>query len=332
MFRRTRPALTLLTALVVGAAATGCGGDDGGDDGTAGISVGYIADYNGGALLAIADEQGLWEKAGLDPDYKTFTNGPLTIQALGAGDLDFGYIGSGAMWIPATGKAELLAINSVSLADRLIAQPGIDSVEDLKGKKVGVPEGTSGDLLLRMALEEAGMTKDDVDVVPMDPTTAVSAFSSNQIDAAGLWYPLVDTIKKQVPDFVELAGNEDFFPERTFPSAFVAQEGLAEKDPKLAKAFISVIKQANDYRHANPEKTVQLAAEFLEAEPEDVAAQADVAKLYTTDELVAATKDGTIDGWLSGLQELFIDVGTMDEVADPGTFYSSKAYIEAAGE
>ena len=36
----------------------------------------------------------------------------------------------------------------------------------------------------------------------MDPATVVSAFSSGQVDAAGIWYPLIDTIKAQVPDLV----------------------------------------------------------------------------------------------------------------------------------
>lgn len=64
------------------------------------VKFGYIGDFNGASLLAIADAKGLWEKHGLEADTKVFTNGPLQIQALGTGDLDFGYIGPGAMWLP----------------------------------------------------------------------------------------------------------------------------------------------------------------------------------------------------------------------------------------
>ncbi|MDO5729955.1 MAG: ABC transporter substrate-binding protein [Actinomycetaceae bacterium] len=88
---------------------------------------------------------------------------------------------------------------------------------DLKGKKVGVPEGTSGDTILTLALEKNGMTVDDIDRVPMDPATVVPAFSAGQIDAAGIWYPLVDTIKEQVPDLVELAQDSDFEDTMAFP-------------------------------------------------------------------------------------------------------------------
>ena len=75
------------------------------------ITYGYIPDFNGTSLLAIANDQKLWEKHGLKANLQTFTNGPLQIQAIGTGDLDFGYIGPGAMWLPASGKATGLVMS-----------------------------------------------------------------------------------------------------------------------------------------------------------------------------------------------------------------------------
>ena len=107
-------------ATAVGAAValllTACTSADPDDGGTApeaeseyddviDVNFGYIADFNGTSLLAIAEDQGLWEKYGLDVTATSFTNGPLQIQALGTGDLDFGYIGPGAFWLPASGQA-----------------------------------------------------------------------------------------------------------------------------------------------------------------------------------------------------------------------------------
>lgn len=149
------------------------------------VKFGYIPDFNGASLVAIADDQGLWEKHGLNAELLSFTNGPLQIQALGTGDLDYGYIGPGAMWLPASGQATVIAINAVGKADRVIAQPGITSIQDLKGKKVAIPEGTSGDMIVQIALKEAGMSMDDIEKVAMDASTVVSAFASGQVDAAG---------------------------------------------------------------------------------------------------------------------------------------------------
>jgi NitT/TauT family transport system substrate-binding protein len=104
--------------------------------------VGYIADFHGASITAVANRLDLWKKHGLTPDIKSFTNGPIQIQALGAGDLDFGYIGPGALWLPISGRAKLISMNVVGYSDRVIAQPGIKSVRELRGKTVAVPEGT----------------------------------------------------------------------------------------------------------------------------------------------------------------------------------------------
>lgn len=166
------------TLLALGAALSAvtllaaCGGGSssasGSEGGTTKVTFGYIGDFNGSSLLAVADQEGLWKKHHLDVSTKVFTNGPLQIQALGTGDLDFGYIGPGAMWLPASGKAKVVALNTLGNADRVIAQAGITSLADLKGKKIGVPAGTSGDMILTLGLESVGLTKKDVSIVPMD--------------------------------------------------------------------------------------------------------------------------------------------------------------------
>src|SRR5699024_3767971 len=200
-----------LAALPALGALASCGSSNSGDSGdTTTITFGYTPDFNGASLLAVDEANGLWEKEGLKAEPQSFTNGPLQVQALGTGDLDFGYIGPGAMWLPASGKASVLTVSGVGQADRVIAQAGISSIEDLAGKKVAIPEGTSGDMIVQLALKEAGMSIEDVEKVAMDPATVVSAFSSGQVDAAGIWYPMIDNIKAQVPDLVELAQNSDF--------------------------------------------------------------------------------------------------------------------------
>lgn len=293
------------------------------------IKVGYIADYNGAALMAVADHEGYWAKAGLKPKYLPFTNGPLAIQALGTNNVDVAYIGSGALWLPASGKAEIWSVNSISNADRIIAQPGISSLADLKGKKVAVPTGTSGDQLFGLALDKEGLKREDFDITAMEPPAIVAAFASGQIDGAALWYPLIDSAKKGKPDLVELYSNEDFVDTLTFPSTFVAAAGRGAKDKDLATAFISVIKGANDYRHSNQDDTIALTAKFLKLKEEDMKSQASVAKLFTSKELEELSSKGTIDTWLNGLQENFKAADKIPAVVDPKTFYNSELYVSA---
>ncbi|MFC8096778.1 aliphatic sulfonate ABC transporter substrate-binding protein [Streptomyces sp. NPDC057301] len=330
--RLSRRALTLTAAagLLLPLALTGCGSqaDDSGAGGTQKVRFGYLADFNGTSLLAIADKQDLWKKAGLSPEIKVFTNGPVQIQALGAGDLDFGYIGPGAMWLPASGRAKIVSINTLGYADRVIAQAGIDTMADLKGKKVGVPEGTSGEMILDLALEDAGMSPKDVEKVPMDPSTVVSAFSSGQIDAAGIWYPLIDTIKQRKPDLVELATTRDM-PENVFPTAFVS--GTDTKSD-LTKKVVKVLQEANDWRAAHPQEAVQVTAAMLKIDVAKVEADASNVETLTTDELVARTEDGSVKEWLTGLNEFFTKNGKLPKAPDPDTYYSGDLYTQVAAQ
>lgn len=153
------------------------------------VKFGYVADFNGSYALAVADKLDLWSKYGVRVEPRVFTNGPLQIQAIKTGDLDTGSIGPGALWMPASGQAKVISINGVGLADRVVALPGrgIASMADLKGKKIGVPQGTSGDMILQMALKKAGMTSQDVQIVNMDPSTV-----DRRIGHVG-WPPLFGT-------------------------------------------------------------------------------------------------------------------------------------------
>lgn len=294
------------------------------------VNFGYIGDFNGTSLLAVAEDQGIWAKHGLAVNPVVFTNGPLQIQAMGTGDLDFGYIGPGAVWLPASGKATMVMINSLGQADRVIAQPGITKIEDLKGKNVAVPEGTSGDMILTLALEEAGMTKSDVTVIPMDPAAVVTAFGSGQVDAAGLWYPAIGTLKKQVPDLVELAQNSDFEDQMAFPSSFVAGPDVIEKNPEMAERVVAALKEANQWRYDNTDETIELVAKFLALDVETVKADAANVKLMSTEELETLSTDGTAETWLAAMNDYFTDSGKLDATAlEPSAYYDSALFTGA---
>jgi NitT/TauT family transport system substrate-binding protein len=320
--------LTAVAAVGVVAAMmlSACGGDSDGEK----VTFGYIGDYNGTSLLAIAEDQDLWEKHGLEVDAKVFTNGPLQIQALGTGDLDFGYIGPGAFWMPASGQAKIVAINTLGNADRVIAQAGITSIEQLEGKTVAVPEGTSGDMILTLALEKAGMTKDDVKVVNMDPSTIVSAFSSKQVDAAGFWYPAIETIKDQVPDLSELAKNSDFESQMTFPTAFVAGNEVVSDDEEKTEKTIAVLREAMEWRTAHMEESIELTAEMLNVPVEQVEADAANVKVLSVDQVDQMTKDGTINEWLTAMTDYFVDAGQLDSSVDPKSYYTGDLFTGAA--
>ncbi|HEV6955550.1 MAG TPA: aliphatic sulfonate ABC transporter substrate-binding protein [Promicromonospora sp.] len=336
MSRATRTtALAGVAVLALSLAAcssdSGSGGDAPAPDELTPVSVGYIADFNGASLVAIADEQGLFAEHGLDVELAEFTNGPLQVQALGTADLDFGYLGPGALWLPATGQAQVVAINATGNADRVLAHPdsGVTSLEDLAGKKIAIAEGTSGDMIVSMALKSVGLTTDDVELVPMDPSTIVSAFASGQVDAAGLWYPLVDTVVAQVPDTLVLAENADFVDEVSFPSAVVARNEVVAEQPETVEAFVAALREANDFRHENLDEAVQITADRLGVDSGAATSDAQNATYYTSAELDALTEDGTVVTWLTSLNEYFVDTGKAESTTDPAEYYQGDLYVAA---
>ncbi|HEX2556104.1 MAG TPA: aliphatic sulfonate ABC transporter substrate-binding protein [Microvirga sp.] len=291
--------------------------------------IGYIADFPGASLFAIAADQKLWEANNLKPDLKVFTNGPIQIQALGAGSLDFGSIGPGPIWMAATGRTKIVAVNVVSFSDRVIAQPGINSMADLKGKKVGVTQGASGEMILRLGLAKAGMTIQDIQIVPMDPGTVVAAFSSGQIDGAGIWYPLVETIRGRVPNMKELVSNNDFYPDTSFINPFIARNEVVRDNPELVKAYLRVLKKAMDYRAANLDRSVELTSAFLGVPAAPLANVAKSLKLLTSAELVQMTQDGTVNKWLTKFNAMFKEFGTAPNPLPPEQYYEGGLFVSA---
>jgi NitT/TauT family transport system substrate-binding protein len=310
-------------AAVALAALTACGstadaGEATDETETIQVTAGYTSDGNGALLQAVAQKEGIWKKHGLEVDAKSFTNGPLQIQALGTGDLDFGYIGPGALWLPMSGKAKIVAVQGLGTADRVIAQDGIDSIESLKGKTVGVPEGTSGDMLLNLALEKAGMSIDDVKKVAMDPPTVISAFTAGQIDAAAIWYPFVDQIHKNVPGMVEVAKSSDF-PDLAFPATLVAGTGITD-DAEMLSRYQAAAKEAYTWAAAHNDELPALLADFLKAPQDSVASEFEYVDLLAPDDLIAKWDSGDAPAWFTNLNKQFVQMDKLTDVADPADY------------
>ena len=328
---RRRTLLGGLAALPALGALASCGstGSSGSGDTTT-ITFGYTPDFNGASLLAVAEENGLWEQEGLKAEPQSFTNGPLQVQALGTGDLDFGYIGPGAMWLPASGKASVLTVSGVGQADRVIAQAGITSIEDLAGKKVAIPEGTSGDMIVQLALKQAGMSIEDIEKVAMDPATVVSAFASGQVEAAGIWYPMIDTIKEQVPDLVELAQNADFADVMQFPNVMITGKDYPAENEETTLKVLRVLRAAMDFRVENLDKTIELTAAMIDSDAEAVATDANNAQYFSATELDGLIAEGTVETWLQSMNDYFDENGKVegDPVA-PADYYTFDLFTKA---
>lgn len=295
------------------------------------LHVGYIdTSINGVGIIAIAKQKKLWDAAGLDVKLVPFTNGPTSIQAMQSGQIDIGYIGAGATWLPATGKATIIAPSETSRGDVVLAQPGsgIKTIKDLKGKKIGYPEGGSGEMILALALNEAGLSDGDVEKVALDPPSVVTAFVGKQIDVAAIFSPLSAQILKSVPDTITLAKNTDF-PDTSFLGAWVANNDVVKNKPDAVERFLEVYIQANDFRINDTKQAVQWASDESGTPVEQLTAQAGVSEWTKSDQIEKNNADGTTAKQFESLEKVFVRMKRMDKVNDASAFVNTELFSQA---
>ena len=98
-------------------------------------------------------------------------------------------------------------------ADAIVARPGIRSVTDLRGRRVGVEQTAVGAYLLQAALKQAGMQASDVSVVPLPLDEHVAAWRSHQVDAVVTFDPIRQSLVNE--------GGTAVFDSRAIPGEIV---------------------------------------------------------------------------------------------------------------
>lgn len=329
---------TVAAALVLAGCATTPADTGTGADSSSGparetlkLNVGYIdTSINGVGIIAAANKLDLWKKAGLDVTLTPFTNGPTQITAMQAEQIDVGYIGGGATWLPATGKAVVIAPSEMSQGDVVLAQgdSGIKTPKDLKGAKIGVPEGGSGEMILSLTLEAAGLTDADVQKVILDPPSVVSAFVSKQIDAAAIFSPLSNQIMQSLPDTVTVANNAAF-PKTQFLGSWVASNAAAANKQDALERFLEVYIEANDYRITNTEDVVKWASEESGAPIDQLTGQAAISKWTPSADIEKNNQDGTTYDQFASLVDVFVKIGRMDAKTNPKDWVNTDLFSKA---
>jgi NitT/TauT family transport system substrate-binding protein len=295
------------------------------------LRIGYIPDTHGGGIISVANDKGYWKQAGIAPTLKSFTNGPLQVTAMAAGDIDFAYIGPGAVWLAAQGKAVVVTVDSLNTGDYLIARPssGVNSINDLKGKKIGVPLGTSGEMILQLSLQKANISPKDVEMVNLDPAGVVTAFIGGQIDVAAIWSPLSSQIQQRLPDAKILVDDTAFFPTYSFPQMWIASPEIVKNNPEAVKRFLKMFILANDYRAGHIDEMVTLTAKLTGAPAEDLKTQTKTTQWLTSADIQKANTDGSTIKWFDGLVKLFILTNKLPSAVPSQNFVNTELFSQA---
>ena len=154
------------------------------------LKIGY-SDWPGWVAWQVAIEKGWFKEGGVDVQFEWFDYVP-SMDAFSAGKIDAVCMTNGdALVVGATGgKSVMILINDYSNGnDMIVAKPGIKSLKDLKGKKIGVEVGFVDHLLLLNGLEKAGMKESDVTLVNTKTNETPQVLASGDVDAIGAWQP-----------------------------------------------------------------------------------------------------------------------------------------------
>lgn len=141
----------------------------------------------------IAQEGGYLKEQGLDVEYIYISSGSRVIQAMLAGEAPIVFSGGRALVNATLGGADLVMIAAVVNvpAYYLMALPEIQSVQDLRGKKVGITRiGASSDFAIRLVLRKAGLVPDkDVALIQVGESSSLAAALSTRAIAAASFVP-----------------------------------------------------------------------------------------------------------------------------------------------
>jgi NitT/TauT family transport system substrate-binding protein len=164
------------------------------------------ADY---APFFLAEENGYFEDAGLDVELvaKGGSSGE-TYQQVSTGNITAGGATCGAGLFNATkAGASLSVIASVSRIPESGANPSpliasdasdVEDAADLKGKKIGIPgDGGFGIYSVALALESAGLSVDDVELVNLSPGDIPAALANGSVDASWSIEPISSAVIAQ---------------------------------------------------------------------------------------------------------------------------------------
>ncbi|GLH97104.1 ABC transporter substrate-binding protein [Phytohabitans aurantiacus] len=332
----------LATAALGGAAA--CGDDSsGGDSGSSGpvtLRLGYFPNITHAPAL-VGVEKGIFaEKLGSNVKLETttFNAGPAAVEAIFSGALDATYIGPNPT-VNAFSKSKGEAIRVISGAASggvaLVVKPDINSVDDLKGKKIATPQlGNTQDVALRYWLKEKGITTTkegggDVSIVPQENAQTLETFQSGAIQGAWVPEPFVSRLVNAGGKV--LVDERDLWPDKKFViTNLIVSKKFLDAHPDVVQKLVDGQVAANDFVNKQPAEAQQAISAHIgkiTGKPLDIKLiqQAWPTLTFTNDPIASSLKTGLDHAVAVGLTQP-VDLNGLYDLK-----YLNKA-LTAAGE
>lgn len=301
------------------------------------VKVGYLHTLAVDGHLWTAEMNGIFDKYDLDIEFVPFNSGVPLAQALSGGSIDVAIMGAVISNIPSRGVGKVFLVNNIEAGTAVIyvdEDSGIESVSDLVGAEISTTQGTTAHVLLATALAANGEDPNSADIVNMDMAAAVSAFISGAVPAVATWWPNNVRIEAERDDVRLLTTAGDYYPDAAIMGGWVANtryyDANREVLVRIAKAWL----EANEIL----ENDTQAALERLQAEQypnlevSDLVGGFDLLRTFSNEEWAVRYADGTVTQWIGQVEQVFVDIGALEQFVDPSNFVDTSIFLEAYGQ
>lgn len=162
-------------------------------------------------------------------------------------------------------KIKLTAV-SCTLQQEIIVRSelNINSINDLKNKKIAVLAGTSSHYGLLKILGQNNVAVSDVDIHFMGPVEARTAFENNQIDAWAVWPPFVEEQEVSGKGRILVGGDA------LIQSVMGMPENMIQNYNNISKELVGVIQKSKKWILEHPEESISIVSQVLGLENEIV--------------------------------------------------------------
>jgi taurine transport system substrate-binding protein len=299
-----------------------------------------IGHFGSPTPMQVARAEGKFDAAtGWTIEWRQFGSGTEVIAAMASGDVQVAELGSSPLAIGASQGVDyqlFMIAQGLGTAESLIATKtsGITKLEDLPGKRIAVPVGSTAHYSLMGGLAHAGIAETDVTIVNLPADQIAAAWDSGQVDAAFIWEPVQNQIL-QTGTFIVGADQTAAWGYPTF-DGWVVNTEFAAAHPEQMVAFAKVMNEANMAYLADPaawtadSAPVKTIAEVTGAAADQVPT---ILKGFTFIPLA----DQLSDAWLGGAKanmkttaDFLVTAGRIDAAIDDYSAFVNTSIAEAA--
>jgi NitT/TauT family transport system substrate-binding protein len=285
--------------------------------------VGFNA-WIGSIAFFVAQQKGFFKEEGLDVQTKSFSSPGDGLKPLLSNDLDAVLSTADSVLTvvdKAPGQLKIIYLTDTSSgADAIVAKKDIQTVKAMKGRKVAATLGQCNQLLLDKALEKAGLTEKDINLVNMNPDDAGAAFAAGQIDVAVTWEPWITKVSGEKTGHVIFSSKET--PLLILDVLAVNTKGAAKK-PAETRAFLKALNRGYEFVQAHRDEAAVLGGKALEQKPDEVKPMLDKVDLYSPQknlELLA----GPAAAASKQVAQFFKDHKVNDTLVDTSTLFDAQ--------